>query len=324
MNRKILFHEHGGPEVLRLTDAELPEPGRGEVRVRNHAIGVNFIDIYYRTGLYPSDLPGTLGKEGAGVVEAVGPGVNEFQEGDRVAYVDAPRGAYADTVIVADTWLIPLPAEIPFETAAGCLLKGLTAQYLLRQTHEVKADETIVFHAAAGGVGLIACQWAASLGARVIGTTSSAAKAERARANGAWQIIDYTQESVPERVMALTDNQGVPVVYDSVGRDTWQDSLQCLQKRGLMVSFGNASGPVEGVNLVELNRGGSLFVTRPSLGGYADTPQRLAMMCRDLFEVLTSGDVQIHIGQRYSLAEAGEAQQAIAERRTTGSTIVIP
>ncbi|MES1953223.1 quinone oxidoreductase family protein [Salinisphaera hydrothermalis] len=324
MARQIQFQQTGGPEVLELVDTEIRDPGPGEVRVTNHAIGVNFIDIYFRTGLYPADLPSAMGTEGAGVIDAVGDGVEEFAVGDRVAYVLGPKGAYADAITLSADHVVALPEAIDFETAAASLLKGLTVQYLLRQTYAIAEDDTILFHAAAGGVGTIACQWARALGAHVIGTVSSDEKADIAKANGAWMTIDYTRESVPERVMELTDGAGVPVVYDSVGRDTWHDSLKCLRKRGLMVSFGNASGPVEGVNLVELNRGGSLFVTRPSLGGYADTPERFEMMCADLFAVLESGDVKVHIGQRYDLADAGDAQQAIADRKTTGSTILLP
>ncbi|HET7313453.1 quinone oxidoreductase [Salinisphaera sp.] len=324
MARQIQFKQTGGPEVLELADTEIRDPGPGEVRISNRAIGVNFIDIYFRTGLYPAELPSAMGTEGAGVIDAVGDGVEDFAEGDRVAYVLGPKGAYADAITLSADHVVALPEAIDFETAAASLLKGLTVQYLLRQTYAVAEDDTILFHAAAGGVGTIACQWARALGAHVIGTVSSDEKSDIAKDHGAWMTIDYTRESVPERVMELTDGAGVPVVYDSVGKDTWADSLKCLRKRGLMVSFGNASGPVEGVNLVELNRGGSLFVTRPSLGGYADTPERFEMMCADLFDVLESGDVKVHIGQRYDLADAGAAQQAIAERKTTGSTILLP
>ena len=324
MTRQIQFQTHGGPEVLELVDVEPRAPGRGEVRVANRAIGLNFIDIYFRTGLYPGSLPSLLGTEGAGVIEAVGDGVDDFAEGDRVAYVMGPKGAYADAITLPAAHVIALPEAIDFETAAAGLLKGLTVQYLLRQTYSVAENDTILFHAAAGGVGAIACQWAHALGAHVIGTVSSDAKADFARQNGAWMSVDYTRESVPERVRELTDGAMLPVVYDSVGRDTWQDSLACLAKRGLMVSFGNASGAVTGVDLAELNRGGSLFVTRPSLAGYADTRERLEMMCADLFAMIESGAVKIHIGQRYGLAEAGAAQQALADRRTMGSTILLP
>ena len=324
MARQIQFRETGGPEVLELVDVKPRDPGPGEVRICNRAIGLNFIDIYFRTGLYPTELPSGLGTEGAGVVDAVGEGVDDFEEGDRVAYAQGPKGAYGEFAIMPAANVIALPEAIDFETAAGGMLKGLTVQYLIRQTYAVDEDENILFHAAAGGVGSIACQWAHALGAHVIGTVSNEDKADFAHRNGAWMTIDYTRESVPERVRELTDGAMVPVVYDSVGRDTWKDSLACLSPRGLMVSFGNASGPVEGVNLAELNKGGSLFVTRPSLGGYADTRERFEMMCADLFSVLESGAVKIHIGQRFALEEAGAAQRALADRQTTGSTILLP
>lgn len=324
MARQIQFTETGGPEVLQVAEVTPRDPGPGEVRVANRAIGLNFIDIYVRTRLYPAELPSGLGTEGAGVIDAVGEGVDDFAEGDRVAYAQGPLGAYADFITLDAEKVIALPEAIDFETAAAGMLKGLTVQYLIRQTYSIGEDDTILFHAAAGGVGSIACQWAHALGAHVIGTVSNEDKAGIAQRNGAWMTIDYTRESVPERVRELTDGAMVPVVYDSVGKDTWKDSLACLSKRGLMVSFGNASGPVEGVNLVELNKGGSLFVTRPSLGGYADTRERFEMMCDDLFAVLESGDVKINIGQRFNLEEAGEAQRALANRETTGSTVLLP
>ncbi|MES1930828.1 zinc-binding alcohol dehydrogenase [Salinisphaera dokdonensis CL-ES53] len=322
MARQIQFAQTGGPEVLEVADVTPRDPGPGEIRIANRAVGLNFIDIYIRSGLYPANLPSGLGTEGAGVVDAVGDGVDDFAEGDRVAYAQGPLGAYADFITMDAEKAIALPEAIDFETAAGGMLKGLTVQYLIRQTYAIGEGDTILFHAAAGGVGSIACQWAHALGAHVIGTVSNEDKASIAQRNGAWMTIDYTRESVPERVLELTDGAGVPVVYDSVGKDTWSDSLACLSKRGLMVSFGNASGPVEGVNLVELNKGGSLFVTRPSLGGYADTRERFEMMCDDFFAVLESGEVKINIGQRFGLEEAGKAQEALANRETTGSTIL--
>lgn len=324
MARQIQFETTGGPDVLKLVDVEPRPPEAGEVRIANKAIGLNFIDIYFRTGLYPVTTPSPIGTEGAGVIDAVGEDVEDFAEGDRVAYVLGPKGAYADYITLSAEHVIALPDAIDFETAAASLLKGLTVQYLLRQTYAVSEGDNILFHAAAGGVGSIACQWARALGAHVIGTVSSPEKSDIAKNNGAWMTIDYTRESVPDKVREFTDGAMLPVVYDSVGKDTWTDSLACLQKRGLMVSFGNASGPVEGVNLVELNKGGSLFVTRPSLGGYADTRVRFEMMCADLFEVIVAGDVKIHIGQRFGLEEAGAAQQAVADRKTTGSTILLP
>ncbi|MBZ9537877.1 NADPH:quinone reductase [Modicisalibacter tunisiensis] len=325
MAKRIQFSRTGGPEVLELVEVAPAAPGPGEVRVANRAIGLNFIDIYFRTGLYPAPgLPSGLGTEGAGVVDAVGEGVTHLKPGDRVAYAQGPLGAYGEQHVLPAEKVVVLPEGIDFETAAASMLKGLTVQYLLRQTHRVEAGETILFHAAAGGVGSIACQWARALGVKLIGTVSSPEKAELAKNNGAWATIDYTRENVVERVRELTGGEMVPVVYDSVGKDTWETSLDCLQKRGLMVSFGNASGPVEGVNIGILNQKGALFVTRPSLNGYADTRERFEMMCRDLFEMLGSGKVKVDIGQRYPLDRAGEAQDALASRRTTGSTILLP
>ncbi|MCD6007695.1 NADPH:quinone reductase [Halomonas sp. IOP_31] len=325
MAKRIQFSRTGGPEVLEYVDSEPGEPAAGQVRVKNHAVGLNFIDIYFRTGLYPAPgLPSGLGTEGAGVVDAVGEGVAHLKPGDRVAYAQGPLGAYAELHVLPADKVVVLPDGIDFETAAASMLKGLTTQYLLRQTHRVEQGETILFHAAAGGVGSIACQWARALGVKLIGTVSSAEKAELAISNGAWATIDYTRENVAERVRELTGGAMVPVVYDSVGKDTWETSLDCLQKRGLMVSFGNSSGAVEGVNIGILNQKGSLFATRPSLNGYADTRERFEAMCQDLFGVLASGQVKVDIAQRFALEKAGEAQQALASRRTTGSTVLLP
>lgn len=325
MARRIEFTRTGGPEVLGFREFELTAPAPHEVRVANWAIGLNFIDIYVRSGLYPVDeLPSGLGTEGAGVVEAVGEEVTWLKEGDRVAYATGPLGAYATHYTLPADKLALLPDAIGFEQAAAGLLKGLTVQYLLRQVYPIKKGDTLLFHAAAGGVGLIACQWAKALGARLIGTVSSPEKAELARRSGAWAVIDYTRENVVERVRELTGGEMCPVVYDSVGRDTWEMSLDCLAPRGLMVSFGNASGPVEGVNLATLNKKGSLFVTRPSLAGYADTRERFEAMCQALFEVMTNGEVRIGVARRYKLGDVGEAHQQLADRRTTGSTILIP
>lgn len=325
MAKRIQFSRTGGSEVLELIDVTPADPAPGEVRVRNEAIGLNFIDIYFRTGLYPAPgLPSGLGTEGAGVVDAVGEGVSHLKAGDRVAYAQGPLGAYAEYHVLPADKVVTLPDAVDAETAAASMLKGLTVQYLLRQTYPLKGGETILWHAAAGGVGSIACQWAKALGVKLIGTVSSEEKANLAKANGAWETIDYTRENVVERVRELTDGAMCDVVYDSVGKDTWITSLDCLKPRSLMVSFGNASGAVEGVNLGILNQKGSLFVTRPSLNGYADTRERLEAMCRDLFDMLGSGKVKIDIGQRYSLAEAGKAQDALASRQTTGSTILLP
>lgn len=325
MAKRIQFSRTGGPEVLEVVDAAPADPQAGEVRVRNHAVGLNFIDIYFRTGLYPAPgLPSGLGTEGAGVVDAVGEGVTQVKEGDRVAYAQGPLGAYAESHVLPAEKVVKLPDAIEFETAAACMLKGLTVQYLLRQTYCLQGGETILFHAAAGGVGSIACQWAKALGVKVIGTVSSQEKADLAMKNGAWATINYTQENVVERVRELTNGEMVPVVYDSVGKDTWETSLDCLQKRGLMVSFGNASGSVEGINVAILNQKGALYLTRPSLNGYADTRERFEKMCTELFDMLESGKVKIDIAQRYPLEKAGEAQEALASRRTTGSTVLLP
>ena len=325
MSQRIQFRQHGGPEVLELVDAPVAEPGPGEVRVRNHAIGLNFIDTYFRSGLYaPPSLPSGLGNEGAGVVEAVGKGVTAFQPGDHVAYGTGPLGAYAEHHVLPAGNLVKLPDSIGFEEAAAAMLKGLTCQYLLRQTHPLQAGDTVLFHAAAGGVGSIACQWAKALGVRLIGVVGSAEKAERARALGAWATIDRSREDVVQRVLELTDGRKCPVVYDSVGKDTWEISLDCVAPRGLLVSFGNASGAVTGVNLGVLAQKGSLFVTRPTVAGYADTPERLQAMADELFAMIESGRIHIEIGQRYPLRDAAEAQRRLAARETTGSTILLP
>ncbi|MDR9440774.1 MAG: NADPH:quinone reductase [Halomonas sp.] len=325
MAKRIQFARTGGPEVLELVDVTPAEPAPGEVRVRNQAVGLNFIDIYFRTGLYPApSLPSGLGTEGAGVVDAVGEGVTHLKTGDRVGYAQGPLGAYAEQHVLPAEKVVMLPAGVDVETAAASMLKGLTVQYLLRQTLELKGGETILWHAAAGGVGSIACQWAKALGVKLIGTVSSPEKAALAERNGAWATIDYTREDVVERVRELTGGEMCDVVYDSVGKDTWETSLDCLKPRSLMVSFGNASGAVEGVNIGILNKKGSLFVTRPSLNGYADTRERLEWMAGELFEMLESGKVKVDIAQRYPLAEAGKAQEALQGRQTTGSTILLP
>ncbi|MFW6345219.1 MAG: NADPH:quinone reductase [Halomonas sp.] len=325
MAKRIQFSRTGGSEVLELVDVPPAAPGPGEVRVANRAVGLNFIDIYFRTGLYPApSLPSGLGTEAAGVVDAVGEGVTHLAPGDRVAYAQGPLGAYAEQHTLPADKVVVLPEGIDFETAAASMLKGLTVQYLMRQTHRLEAGETILWHAAAGGVGSIACQWARALGVRLIGTVSSPEKAALAERSGAWATIDYTRENVVERVRELTDGAMCDVVYDSVGKDTWETSLDCLKPRSLMVSFGNASGAVEGVNIGILNQKGSLFVTRPSLNGYADTRERLEAMAAELFEMLQSGEVKVEVAQRYPLAEAGKAQDALQGRKTTGSTILLP
>ncbi|MBE0464482.1 MAG: NADPH:quinone reductase [Halomonadaceae bacterium] len=325
MSKRIQLSKTGGSEVLEWADAEPKAPSAGEVRIANKAVGLNFIDIYFRTGLYPApSMPTGLGTEGAGVVDAFGEGVTHLKEGDRVAYAQGPLGAYAELHTLPAAKVIKLPDFIDFETAAASMLKGLTVQYLLRQTHELKGGETILFHAAAGGVGSIACQWAKALGVKLIGTVSSKEKADLAMANGAWATINYTEEDVVERVRELTNGEMCDVVYDSVGKDTWEISLNCLKPRSLMVSFGNSSGPVDGVNIGILNQKGSLFVTRPSLNGYADTRERLEMMCEDFFSMIESGKIKIDVANRYALADAGKAQDALQNRQTTGSTVLLP
>lgn len=325
MSQRIQFSQHGGPEVLEQVDAPLVEPVAGEVRVRNHAIGLNFIDTYFRGGLYlPPSLPSGLGMEGAGVVDAVGEGVDNFRVGDRVAYCTGPLGAYGEHHTLPARHLVRLPESISFEQAAAAMLKGLTTQYLLRQIHDLKAGETILFHAAAGGVGSFACQWAKALGAQLIGVVGSPEKGERARALGAWATIDRTREDVVQRVLELTGGKKCPVVYDSVGKSSWEISLDCVAPRGLLVSFGNASGAVTGVNLGVLAQKGSLFVTRPTLAGYADTAERLQAMADDLFAMIDSGQIKVEIAQRYPLAEAAEAQRRLEAGETTGSTILLP
>ncbi|RUR51346.1 NADPH:quinone reductase [Vreelandella populi] len=325
MSQRIQFAQTGGSEVLELATTTADEPAAGEVRIANKAVGLNFIDIYFRTGLYPAPaLPSGLGTEGAGVVDAVGENVTHLSVGDRVAYAQGPLGAYAEHHVLPAAKVVKLPDFIDFETAAASMLKGLTVQYLLRQTYELKGGETILFHAAAGGVGSIACQWAKALGVKLIGTVSSQEKADLAMQNGAWATINYTEEDVAERVRELTNGEMCDVVYDSVGKDTWEVSLNCLKPRALMVSFGNASGPVDGVNIGILNQKGSLFVTRPSLNGYADTRERLEMMCEDFFGMIESGKIKIDVANRYPLADAGKAQDALQSRKTTGSTVLLP
>ena len=324
MAKAIQISRNGGPEVLEYVDVEVGEPGPGEARVRHEAIGVNFIDVYFRTGLYPQPLPGGIGKEGAGVVEAIGEGVTEVKVGDRVAYAGGSTGAYAQVRNVPAVFLLRLPDEISFETGAAMMLQGLTVQYLLNRTYKVKAGDTILFHAAAGGVGLIACQWAKAIGANLIGTVGSDEKAALAKAAGAAHVINYNTENFVERVKEITNGEKVPVVYDSIGKDTFIGSLDCLQPLGLMVSFGNASGPVPPFSLTELVSRGSLFVTRPSLFAYAANRADLEEMAADLFQMVASGKVKIDIHQRYPLADAAQAHIDLEARKTTGSSILLP
>jgi NADPH2:quinone reductase len=324
MAKAIRFTRTGGPEVLELVDVEVGEPGPGEARVRNHAIGVNFIDVYFRNGLYPLDLPSGLGQEGAGVVEAVGPGVTHVKPGDRVAYAARPNGAYSEVRVMPAAILVRLPDDIPFDTGAAMMLQGLTVQYLFRRTWKLEPGQTVLFHAAAGGVGLIACQWARAIGANLIGTVGSNEKAELARAHGAAHVINYNTEDVVQRVMEITNGAKVPVVFDSVGKDTFTRSLDCLAPLGLMVSFGNSSGAVPPFALSELVSRGSLFITRPTLQTYAATRADLESMAADLFQMVSSGKVKIEINQRFPLAEAARAHTELEARRTTGKTILLP
>jgi NADPH2:quinone reductase len=325
MANRIRAHRHGGPEVLEYESYDVPEPGPGEAVVRHEAIGLNYIDVYHRTGLYPTGSPPiTPGMEGAGIVEAIGPGVADLRPGQRVAYAAPPIGAYADVRVMPAEKLVPLPDGISSETAAAMMLKGMTAQYLLRQTYAVKPGDAILFHAAAGGVGLIAGQWAKYLGATVIGTAGSPEKAELARAHGYDHVIDYKREDFVARVKEITGGQGVPVVYDGVGQAVFTPSLDCLSPCGLAVNFGNASGPVENLNLLTLSAKGSLFVTRPTLMTYTRTRDRLLACARDLFDVVGKGAVKIEIHQRFPLAEAAEAHRALEGRATTGSTLLLP
>lgn len=319
--KAIRIDAHGGPEVLKLQTVEVPAPAQGEVTIRQKAAGLNFIDIYFRTGLYPHPLPHGLGFEAAGDVVAVGERVTHLKVGDRVAYGQSPLGAYADLRNVPASRVVKLPDSVSYEDAAAVMLKGLTTQYLFRQCYRLQEGETILFHAAAGGVGLIACQWARALGVKLIGTASSPEKCALAKEHGAWEVIDYSRENVAERVKELTAGAKLPVVYDGVGKDTWMTSLDCLRPRGLMVSFGNASGPVEGVDLALLNNKGSLYVTRPKLGDYVPTQETMQAAADDMFSLMADGRLNVAIGQRFPLTEAAQAQEALAARKTTGATI---
>lgn len=324
MVKAIRCFKNGGPEVMDYVDIEVGEPDAGEARVRNHAIGLNFIDVYFRTGLYPQSLPAGLGMEGAGVVEAIGLGVTEVKVGDRVAYACRPLGAYAEARVMPASSLVKVPDDIDFETAAAMMLQGLTVQYLFRRTFPLKGGETILFHAAAGGVGLIACQWAKAMGVNMIGTVGSDEKAAMAKAHGCAHTINYNQEDFLARVKELTSGQGVPVVYDSIGADTFMKSLDCLSPLGTMVSFGSASGAVPPFSLQELASRGSLFITRPSLFTYTAKRSDLEAMAVDLFGMVSSGKVKIEINQRYALKDVQQAHRDLESRKTTGSTILIP
>jgi len=323
MAKAIQFRSNGGPEALELTDLPVGEPGSGQVRLRHTAIGVNFVDIYQRSGLYPVKLPAIAGNEGAGVVEAVGPGVRDVKVGDRVAYTSL-AGSYSEVRIAPADRLVKIPPGVSDAQAAAMMLKGLTVHYLIFSTRAVQKAETVLWHAAAGGVGLIAVQWLKAIGATTIGTAGSDEKCALAKAHGATHTINYSKENFVERVLALTDGKKVPVVYDSVGKSTWEGSLDCLRPRGLMVSFGNASGPVPPVTIGILATKGSLYVTRPTLATYIASREELESHAAALFEVVRSGKVKIEISKQYPLAEAAQAHRDLESRRTTGSLVLIP
>ena len=324
MPAAIRFHRTGGPEVLCLEEVEIGAPAPGEARVRHHAIGLNFIDTYHRSGLYPLPLPSGIGLEGAGVVEAVGEGVRDLAVGDRVAYAGGPVGAYSEVRCLPAERLLRLPEALSFETGAAMMLQGLTAAYLLRRTYRVQPGDAVLIHAAAGGVGLIACQWAKALGATVIGTVSTEIKAELARQHGCDHVILYTREDVAKRVREITGGEGVAVVYDGVGKDTFMASIDSLRVRGTMVSFGNASGPVPPFEPLLLSQKGSLFFTRPILAHHTAKRDELLDLGGELFEKVLAGQVKIEVNQRYALAEAAQAHRDRVSRKTTGSTVLVP
>jgi NADPH2:quinone reductase len=325
MSHAIRLHKAGGPEVLQWEEVSIGEPGPGEVRLLHKAVGLNYIDTYHRTGLYPLPLPSGIGLEAAGVVEAVGPGVTEFKVGDRVAYCNGPVGAYAEKKIHPAERLVKIPEGISFEQAASMMLQGLTVQYLLRRLHRVpKEGETVLWHAAAGGIGLIACQWAKAIGVSIIGTTSSEEKAKLAREHGCAYTVIYTKEDFVAKVNEITAGKKVPVVYDSVGKDTFMKSLDCLQPRGLMVSFGNSSGPVGPTDLGILAQKGSLYVTRPTLISYTAKRDELVSAANELFDHVLAGRIKVGPRQTYALKDAAQAHRDLEARKTTGSTVLVP
>lgn len=322
--KAIRISETGGPEVMKLVDVDLGKPARGEVRVRQTAIGLNYIDTYHRSGLYPVPLPSGIGLEAAGVVEEVGEGVTNLKSGDRIAYGTGPIGAYAQACNLQASRLTKIPVGISDETAAGMMLKGMTVRYLLRATYKVQAGETILLHAAAGGVGQILSQWAKALGVTVIGTVGSEAKIAEAKAQGCDHVINYSTENVVARVKDITGGKGVPVVYDGVGQSTLMTSLDCLRPRGLLVSFGNASGPVKAFDLGLLAARGSLYVTRPTLMSYTSSDEDLKETADDLVNMVAAGKVKIPVNQHYALADAVKAHQDLESRKTTGTTVLLP
>ena len=323
MSKAVRYHKQGGPEVLQVDDVQVGDPAQGQVRIRHTAIGVNFVDTYQRSGLYPMQLPAVAGNEAAGVVEAVGAGVTDLKAGDRVAYTGLP-GSYCELRIVPADRMVKLPQGISDEQAASMMLKGLTVHYLIHTTYPVKKGETVLWHAAAGGVGLIACQWLKALGVITIGTAGSDEKTALAKAHGAEHVINYSTEKFVERVKAITGGKGVPVVYDSVGKSTWEGTLDCLSPRGLIVSFGNASGPVAPVNLGILSTKGSLYVTRPTLATHIASRADLVERSNSLFDIGRSGKVKIETTKKYQLADAQQAHRDLEGRKTTGSVVLIP
>jgi NADPH2:quinone reductase len=324
MPKAMRITETGGPEVLRWEDIDVGEPGEGQVRVRHTAVGVNFIDTYYRSGLYPIPLPSGLGSEAAGVVEAVGPGVTVIRPGDRVAYAGGPPGSYAEARVLPAAILVPIPDGVADQTAAAVMLKGMTAQYLIRRTYPVKAGEMVLFHAAAGGVGLIACQWIKALGATVIGTVGREEKAAVARSHGCEHVIISTREDIAKRVREITGGAGVPVVYDSVGKDTFLSSLDCLRPLGMMVSYGNSSGKVTPFDISILSQKGSLYLTRPTLATYTATRPELEATAREVFDAIRQGKVKVEVRHTYPLADAPKVHRDLEGRRTVGSIVMIP
>ncbi|MDR0770201.1 MAG: quinone oxidoreductase [Burkholderiales bacterium] len=324
MSHAIKIYQTGSPETMCFEEVTVARPGPGEVRIRHTAIGVNFIDVYFRNGLYPQPLPGLLGKEAAGVVEAVGSGVTDLKVGDRVAYCNGPLGAYSEERVIAAEFVVRLPEEVADADAAAAMLKGLTVQYLFRQTYRLREGEMFLFHAAAGGVGLIACQWAKAIGARMIGTVGSDDKAALAKAYGCEHVINYRKENFVKRVKELTDGKGVNVVYDSVGHDTFPASLDCLKPRGLWVSFGNSSGPVPPFEIGMLSQKGSLFATRPTLFSYADTRPALLAMSEELFALMREDKIRTVPRHRFALKDAVSAHRLLESRGTSGATVLIP
>lgn len=324
MTKAIRIHETGGPDVLKWEDVDVGAPGEGQIRVKHAAVGLNYIDVYHRSGLYPVELPSGIGLEGAGSVEAVGDGVSDLREGDRIAYAAPPIGAYAEARLMPADRVVKVPDGIDDRTAAAMMLQGMTVQYLIRRTYRVQKGDTVLFHAAAGGVGLIACQWLKHLGATVIGTVGSAEKAELAKAHGCTHTINYREEDFAERVRELTDGKGVPVVYDSVGKDTFEGSLKCLRPLGILVGFGNASGAVPPFDLGRLAQLGSLYTTRPTLMTYTAKREDLVTSANELFDVVLSDTVKINVNQTYPLREAAQAHRDLEARKTTGSTVLLP